>query len=210
MSLFITFEGGEGSGKSSQAKALYGRLRRRGVPVILVHEPGGTALGQKISRLLKWAHDTEISPLGELLLFNAARSQLVSQVIKPALEEGTIVVCDRFADSTLAYQGYARGLSLEIIEQINRLACQGIEPDITFLLEMTAEGGLSRKSTRTPDRFEKEATAFHQKVRQGYLELARHEPDRFWVIDASKPKEEIADIIWQRLDELIARQKETS
>jgi dTMP kinase len=208
MSLFITFEGGEGSGKSSQAKAIYGRLKRRGIPAILIHEPGSTNLGQKISRLLKWAHNTEISPLGEMLLFNAARSQLVSHVIKPALEEGKIVICDRFADSTLAYQGYGRGLNLDTIEQINSLACQGIQPYITFLLDIPVEAGLARKSQRAPDRFEKEALAFHQKVRKGYLEMARQEPQRFLVIDARKPKGEIAAIIWQRVNDLISRQKE--
>jgi len=199
MALFITFEGGEGSGKSSQAKALYGKLKRQGIPAILVHEPGSTPLGEKISRLLKWAQTTEISPISELMLFNAARSQLVSQVIKPALQDGKIVVCDRFTDSTLAYQGYGRGLNLETIEQINSLATQGVEPDITFLLDMPVEAGLARKTARAPDRFEKEATAFHKKVRQGYLELAQREPERFFVIDARKPKNEIAAIIWQRI-----------
>ena len=209
MALFITFEGGEGSGKSSQAKSLYGRLKRRGIPVILIHEPGSTTLGQRISRLLKWAHNTEISPLSELLLFNAARSQLVSRVIKPALEQGKVVICDRFADSTLAYQSFGRGLSLDTVKQINGLACQGVQPDITFLLDIPVEAGLSRKDKNKPDRFEKEPLAFHKKVRQGYLELAQREPERFLVIDARKPKGEIAARIWQRVSELIIRQKET-
>lgn len=208
MSLFITFEGGEGCGKSSQAKALYGRLKRRGIPAILVHEPGGTALGQKISRLLKWAHDTKISPLSEMLLFNAARSQLVSQVIKPALQEGKVVLCDRFADSTVAYQSYGRGLDIHTVLQINELAVQGLRPDITMLLDMPSEAGLARKGDKSPDRFEREALVFHRRVREGYLKLARQEPERWLVIDAAKPKSEIAGIIWQRVSGLIRQREE--
>ncbi|MFH0942350.1 MAG: dTMP kinase [Chloroflexota bacterium] len=202
MSLFITFEGGEGCGKSSQARALYGRLKRRGIPALLVHEPGGTALGRKISRLLKWAHDTEISPLGELLLFNAARSQLVGQVIKPALREGKVVLCDRFSDSTTAYQSYGRGLDLNTVRQTSDLAGQGLRPDITVLLDMPPEAGLTRKGDKPPDRFEREALVFHRRVREGYLELARREPARWLVIDATRPKSEIATVIWQRVSPL--------
>lgn len=203
MALFITFEGGEGSGKSSQARALQNRLKRQGIPSILVHEPGSTGLGQRVSRLLKWAHRTEISPLSELLLFNAARRQLVSQVIIPALADGKTVICDRFADSTLAYQSYGRGLDMDTVKQINGLACQGIRPDMTFLLDIPIEAGLSRKDKNKPDRFEKEALAFHQKVREGYLKLAKLEPERWLVIDARKPKGEIAVVIWERVSELV-------
>ncbi|MFA5317814.1 MAG: dTMP kinase [Dehalococcoidales bacterium] len=209
MSLFITLEGGEGCGKSSQAKALYGRLKRRGIPALLIHEPGSTALGQRINRLLKWAHDTSISPLSELLLFNAARSQLVSQVIKPALKEGKVVLCDRFSDSTTAYQSYGRGLDFNTVRQINELTSQNLKPDITILLDMPPETGLARKGEKSHDRFESEAIDFHRRVRQGYLELAQREQERWLVIDARKPKGEIAAVIWQRVNELISQQKET-
>ena len=203
MALFITFEGGEGSGKSTQAKALYRKLSRLGIPVLLVHEPGSTALGRKISRLLKWSHDTEISPFSELLLFNAARSQLVSEAIIPALKAGKVVLCDRFCDSTTAYQSYGRGLELKTVREINGLACQYLCPNLTVLLDLPGEAGLARKGNQSRDRFEQEEMAFHRRVREGYLKLAGSEPERWLVIDAGKPKDEIAGIIWSRVSQLL-------
>jgi len=204
MSLFITFEGGEGCGKSVQAKALYQRLSKLAIPVVLTHEPGGTPLGDKISRWLKWTQGTDIPPLTELLLFNASRAQLVTEVIKPSLGSGQIVICDRFADSTTIYQGYGRGLELDMVKAINNAATQGIKPRLTLLLDIPAEAGLARKQTKRQDRFEKEEVTFHEKVRQGYLKLAADEPERWLVIDATQSKEQIADIIWQKVRQLLS------
>ena len=199
MSLFITFEGGEGSGKSTQAGVLYRRLSKMGIPAILTHEPGGTPLGKQLRRWLKG--EGEIDPQTELLLFNASRANLVSRVIRPALEKGTVVICDRFADSTTVYQGYGRGLDFALIEAVNNIATQGLRPDLTVLLDVTVEQGLDRKSLR--DRFEREEAAFHQRVRQGYLEMAKREPGRWLVIDASLPRKEITRLIWERMEPIL-------
>jgi len=204
MAIFITFEGGEGCGKSVQAKALYKRLSQLAIPVVLTREPGGTAFGRKIGRWLKWTEGTDISPLTELLLFNASRAQLVTQVIQPNLESGKAVICDRYADSTTAYQSYGRGLDLEMVTAINNVATQGLKSDLTVLLDMPIEKGLARKRTKKQDRFEQEDITFHQRVRDGYLKLAANEPGRWLVIDASQPKEKIEEIIWQRVSELLS------
>jgi len=205
MALFITFEGGEGSGKSYQSKALYRRLDKLAVPALLTHEPGGTALGEKLTRLLKWGRDTGISPLTELLMFNASRSQLVDEVIKPNLKAGTLVICDRYTDSTIAYQHYGRGLDLKLVKTINEGATGGIAPSLTILLDVPVDVGLARKGNKKPDRFEQEGLAFHRRVRQGYLKLAAAEPKRWLVIDACQPREKIAAIIWQRVSQLLPR-----
>jgi len=206
MALFITFEGGEGSGKSVQARALYIRLSQLAIPVFLTHEPGGTPLGNKLRRWLKWVQNTDISPLTELLLFNASRAQLIGEVIHPNLEEGKIVICDRYADSTTAYQSYGRGIDLEMVETINNAATQGLKPDLVVLLDMPVEKGLARKRTKRRDRFEQEELAFHQRVREGYLKMAAADPERWLVIDASQPKRKIAQIIGQRISQLLPNQ----
>ena len=205
MSLFITFEGGEGSGKSIQAKELYRRLSQLAVPVLLTHEPGGTPFGQKVGRWLKWGQGADISPLTELMLFNASRAQLVAEVIQPALKSGKLVISDRYADSTTAYQGYGRELDLAMVKAVNKAATQGLTPDLTILLDMPVEGGLARKKSRKQDRFEQETLAFHQRVRQGYLKLAADESGRWLVVDASQSKRKIAEIIWQRVSQLLPR-----
>lgn len=207
MSLFITFEGGEGSGKSVQARALYKRLSQLAIPVILTHEPGVTSLGKKIARWLKWAQDMEISPVAELLLFNTSRAQLVAEVIRPGLESGKMVICDRYADSTTAYQSYGRGLDLAAVKAVNEAATQGLTPDLTVLLDIPAGAGLARKKGKRQDRFEQEDISFHQRVREGYLKLAAGEPQRWLVVDASQPKEKIAGIIWQKVSQLLSRAK---
>lgn len=207
MSLFITFEGGEGSGKSVQARALCRRLSRLAIPAILTHEPGVTSLGRKIAHWLKWGKDIGISPLAELMLFNASRAQLVSEIIKTNLQSGKMVICDRYADSTTAYQSYGRGLDLAMVKAVNEAAVQGIKPDLTILLDMPVAAGLARKKDKKPDRFEQENITFHRQVRQGYLELARAEPDRWLVIDAAKSKEAIAEIIWRKVSELLAKER---
>ncbi len=190
MSLFITFEGGEGSGKSVQAKALFRRLSQLAIPALLTHEPGGTPFGKRLGRWLKWAQDADISPLTELMLFNASRAQLVAEVIQPNLKSGRVVISDRYADSTTAYQGYGRGLDLAMVKATNNAATQGLKPDLTILLDIPVEEGLARKQAKKPDRFEREALAFHRRVREGYLKLAAAEPRRWLVIDASQSKEE--------------------
>lgn len=200
---FITFEGGEGSGKTVQTRALYRRLSRLGIPTLLTHEPGGTASGEKIAHWLKWARGAGISPLTELLMFNASHAQLVEEVIRPNLKLGKVIICDRFTDSTLAYQGYGRGLDMETVAAINHIATQGLKPDLTVLLDLPVEAGLARKEDQKPDRFHQADIAFHRKVRDGYLKLAAEEPERWLVIDATQSKAEIAEIILERVCQLI-------
>ncbi|MGD1119067.1 MAG: dTMP kinase [Dehalococcoidales bacterium] len=203
MGLFITFEGGEGCGKSTQSKLLYSRLKKLAVPALLTHEPGITALGKKITRLLKFSQDVDISPLAELLLFNASRAQLLEEVINLALKKGTVVICDRFTDSTLAYQGYGRGLDLALVNGVNKLATRGLKPDLTILLDLPVETGLARKKDKKADRFQAENLAFHRCVREGYLKLAKAEPERWLTIDATQSKDTIAGIIWQSVSKLL-------
>jgi dTMP kinase len=203
MSLFITFEGGEGGGKSVQARALYRRLSKLNIPVLLTHEPGGTPFGKRIGRWLKWAQNTDISPLTELMLFNASRAQLVDEVIKPSLASGKVVISDRFDDSTTVYQGYGRELDLPMVKAVNKAATQGLTPALTVLLDAPVETCFARKGDCKFDRFEQEAVAFHERVREGYLKLAKEEPKRWLVIDATKSKEEIAEIIWKRVRQLL-------
>jgi dTMP kinase len=207
MSLFITFEGGEGCGKSTQARLLYREFQKQDIPAVLIYEPGITRLGGRIRRLLKWSDELSISPTAELLLFNTARAQLVEEVIKPVLARGTIVVCDRYADSTTAYQGYGRGLELAVVNTANRIGMQGLLPDLTVLMDIPVEAGLTRKSEGSADRFEKEDLDFHRRVREGYLKLAAAEPERWLVIDAMKSKEEIAGIIWDKVSLIIKGKK---
>ena len=204
MALFITFEGGEGSGKSVQSRTLFRRLEKLAVPALLTHEPGGTVLGQKLARLLKYARDTGISPMTELLMFNASRAQLVGEVMRPGLKAGKVVICDRYTDSTIAYQHYGRGLDLTLVRTINDAATGGLTPDLTVLLDVPVELGLARKGDKKPDRFEKEDMAFHRRVREGYLKMAASEPRRWLVIDARQSKEKIAGIIWERASRLLA------
>jgi dTMP kinase len=205
MSLFITFEGGEGSGKSLQTRALYRQLNRLAIPAILIHEPGSTVLGEKLTRLLKWARGTSISPMTELMLFNASRAQLLDEVVRPALQTGKIVICDRYTDSTIAYQGYGRRVDIETIRKVNSLATGTLKPDLTVLLDISPEAGFARKTGQEPDRFEKEDRVFHRRVRAGYLKLAEEEPRRWQVIDAALPKEKIKQMIWQKVSSLIEK-----
>jgi len=204
MSLFITFEGGEGSGKSLQTRALYRKLNRLDVPAILIHEPGSTPLGERLTRLLKWAKDTDISPVTELMLFNASRAQLLDEVVRPALKAGKVVICDRYTDSTIAYQGYGRKLDIDTIKSINDMATGALKPDLTVLLDIPVSEGFARKTGQEPDRFEKEAQAFHQRVRKGYLKLAAEEPQRWLVVDATLTKERIKQIIWKKVSSLLS------
>ncbi len=191
---FITFEGIEGSGKSTQAALLDKFLSDSGINSLYTREPGGTEMGQKIREILLKPGNT-ISPLTELLLFAADRSHHVSTVIKPALQEGNIVICDRFTDATLAYQGYARKIDMNIIGLLNNIAVAGVKPDLTFLVDLPVSEGLGRAIRRNEEenvsekegKFEQELESFHEKVRKGYLELANKEKDRFKIIDGNRP-----------------------
>ena len=202
MGLFITFEGGEGCGKSTQSRLLLKRLEQQNVPVILTHEPGGTALGNELRRTLKRKRDSSISPHAELFLLAASRAQLVVEVIRPALEEGKVVICDRFTHSTMVYQGYGRGLDFTAIKMVNNMATRYLDPDLIILLDISPKQGLARKQS-LKDRFELEGLSFHRRVSDGYLKMAAAEPDRWLVIDASLPKGKIAEIIWDRVSRLL-------
>jgi dTMP kinase len=195
LSLFITFEGGEGCGKSTQAKALFKNIRSSGVPVILTQEPGGTALGREVRQWLKGEADSD--PVAELLLFNASRVQLVNNVIRPALKEGKVVLCDRFYHSTIAYQGYGRGLDFDLINTVNDIAVSGLTPNLIIFLDTDVGQALSRK--RNKDRFELEDIVFHQRVKQGYLEMVKSDPNLWMVVDGSLTKNTIERIIWDKV-----------
>ncbi len=203
MALFLTFEGGEGSGKSFQAKSIYKRLSKQKIPVVLTHEPGGTQLGEYVRQMLKWTN-AYISPETELLMFNASRAQLLNEVIFPNIKAEKVVICDRYTDSTIAYQGYGRGIDLEMVNSINNFTIRGLKPDLTILLDISPQEGLTRIVGREKDRFEQEDIAFHNRVRDGYLKMAVAEPERWLVIDATQPKEKIAQIIWKRVRQLIS------
>ena len=201
MACFIVFEGGDGSGKSTQARSLLRRLRRRGVKVLRTHEPGGTPLGQSLRRLLK--SGDPMAPMSELLLFEAARAQLVWQVIKPHLEEGGVVIADRFTSSTMAYQGYGRGLDRELIERLNREATGGLEPDLTVLLDLPVETALTRKGGGNFDTFDDAPVDFHRKIRRGYSALAAADPEGWLVLDGQRPPEELSREIWGKVQTII-------
>jgi dTMP kinase len=202
---FITFEGSEGSGKSTQADRLAARLQRCDVRCILTREPGGTPIGESIRELLQFApHNSDMTPETELLLFEASRSQLVREVIRPALERDMCVIADRFSDSTTVYQGAARKLDRETIERLNAFAVGDCTPDITFVLDVdgaTADLRMKRE-TRRADRMEQQPQEFYERVRQGYRELARQEPKRAVLINGARDPDEIEKQIW---DELCSR-----
>jgi dTMP kinase len=202
LGLFISFEGGEGCGKSTHSRLLLKQLDQQNIPAILTHEPGGTPLGNELRNLLKRRRGSPISPQAELFLLAASRAQLVSEVIRPALEAGRAVICDRFTHSTMVYQGYGRGLDFTAIKMVNNMATRHLNPDLIILLDIPPEQGLARKRS-LKDRFEVEDLSFHRRVREGYLKLAEAEPDRWLVIDASLPKREVADIIWDRVSRLL-------
>ena len=204
MFIFIPFEGGEGSGKATQAEALAKRLQSVSIPVLLTHEPGGTPMGEQIKEWLKGEKDgveVHLDPQTELLLFNAARAQLVSKVIKPALENDTVVICDRFYHSTIAYQGHGRGLDLDLVESVIELATDGLKPNLTILMDIDVQKGLARKELL--DRFEREEIDFHQRVRQSYLGMAHQDPQRWLVVNASLDQREVEQLIWDWVGQLL-------
>ncbi len=197
--IFITFEGIEGSGKSTQIKLLARHLAQLGRDALLTREPGGTKIGEKIRSVLLDASHQGMTPITELMLYAAARRQHVEEVIEPALREGRIVLCDRYADATTAYQGAARRIDPALIKAVHQVATGGLMPELTLLLDLPAKGGLARAIERNAndntepghDRFEREAIEFHERVRAGYLAIAREEPKRVIVIDAQGSAEEL-------------------
>jgi dTMP kinase len=206
---FITFEGGDGTGKTTQLKALENHLRDKGRSCISTREPGGTSLGKLIRQVLLEVGKQPIASPTELFLYLADRAQHVQEVILPAIEGGKIVLCDRYTDSTLAYQGYGRGIDLDLLRQLNEFANRGVKPDLTLLLDCPVELGLSRTAQRQSnagsargreDRFEREKVEFHKKVRAGFLVMVRAEPERFRIIDASRSVEQVSREIQNVID----------
>lgn len=199
---FITFEGSEGSGKSTQIKLVHAYLRKKKKPILFVREPGGVKISEKIRNILLDVKNTKMGDECETLLYMAARAQLVEEVIVPALKKGKIVLCDRFLDSTVAYQGYGNGVNVEAIKKIGRFAIQRIQPDITFFFDIDAKKGLSRIKGRTKDRIERRAISYHNRVRKGYSQIARKNSGRVKLIDGNKSKEEIYQAVQKHIDRL--------
>jgi dTMP kinase len=192
---FITFEGPEGGGKSTQVHRLAATLAEQGFSVWTTREPGGTRVGEMVRPILLRHAEERLSPWSEALLFTAARAQHVSEVIRPRLERGEIVVCDRYSDSTIAYQGYGRGLDLDTLRRLQAQATGGLEADLTILLNLPVETGLSRIPRPEQDRLDRETSAFHQRVRAGYQEMAAADPGRWREVDAAADADRVAERI---------------
>lgn len=209
MGLFITLEGPDGCGTTTQARLLYERLQIEGISVVHTREPGGTnvRIAEQIRKMLLTKHNKEMFSVTEVFLYFAARAQHVGELIRPNLNQSITVVCERFNDSTLAYQGYGRELNLQILREIAEFAAGGLVPNVTFLLDIEASKGLARKNPHTFDRLEAEKLAFHERVRQGYKTMASGNP-RFYIIDAEKPIDEIAEIMWQKVVQLMGGEEE--
>ena len=211
--MFISFEGIEGSGKTTQAKHTVRLLQDKGHDCVITREPGGTRIGKKIRAILLDPLSKDMDPLTELLLYTADRAQHIKEYILPLLSDGKIVLCDRYYDATMAYQGFARGLDIGLIEKIHKLLFENLKPDITLLLDLPPEIGLDRAWKQINNgnrisqetRFEEERLSFHKRVRTGYLELSRLEPERFRIIDASKDEHEVREEIIKILDAEINR-----
>ena len=202
--MFIVFEGIDGAGKTTQARALYRRLIRMGRRALLTHEPGGTPLGQVVRRWVKTRQG--LTPSAELFLFSAARSQLVEHVIRPSLSEGVTVIADRFVASTIAYQGHGRGLDIGLVEQVNRQATAGVTPTITMLLDLDPEVGTRRNSAASrgqDDNFDAAPLGFQDKIRQAYLDQAAADPDGWLIMDGSTPRNRLSREIWAKIQPLL-------
>lgn len=195
--MFITFEGPDGSGKTTQISLLADYLRQQGYSVVTTREPGGTEIGDQIRRCLHDVRNTNMTPAAEILLYSASRAQHVEEIVRPALESGAVVISDRFADSTMAYQGYGRRLNLDDLAYITRFATGGLQPDVTFLLDLDVEAGIRRRTSGGDEmnRMDLQEASFHRRVRDGYLEMVASDPQRWIVIDADRSVDEVqADI----------------
>ena len=201
MPIFVVFEGIDGSGKSSQASNLMSSLIKRDYPTILTQEPSGTAVGLSIDQWLK--SPSKRSPLTELFLFSAARAEHVTSVIKPALANGHMVICDRFTASTVAYQSYGRGLDPKLVHQVNKIATQGLEPTLTILLDTPLNSALSRLPVPDLDAFEREDQAFRQRVMEGYSVMALESPEAWLVLDGTLSKNTLSEAIWRRVETVL-------
>lgn len=200
--MFITFEGIEGCGKSTQAKLLCEALIDRGFSVVFTREPGGTPAAEELRSFLLKPRNERFPPFAELSIYEAARAFHVENLIKPSLSQEAVVICDRFTDSTLAYQGYGRGIDLSLVERLNREATGGLKPDLTVLIDLPVEEAFKRISDRGKDRMEQEDLEFHERVRQGFLSVAEKEPERFLIVDGRKTVEEIHEEV---LKEVLGR-----
>ncbi len=196
---FVTFEGPEGGGKSTQIHRLASALADQGFTVWTTREPGGSSTGERLRPILLGPQAGVLSALSEALLFTTARAQLVAEVIRPRLQRGEVVLCDRFIDSTLAYQGYGRGLDLAFLRRLQEEATGGLKPDLTLLLSLPVQVGLSRIPRTSQDRLDREDPAFHSRVHDGYLRLAASEPDRWWQVDASATPDAVAATILEHV-----------
>ena len=207
-SFFITFEGVEGAGKSVQVGLLASRLREKGYEIVVVREPGGTRIGEEIRNITHNRENVDLTAVAEGYLMAASRSQLVREIIRPALNEGKIVLADRFFDSSLAYQGYGRNLGEEEIFKLNQLALDSVFPDLTVFLDLIPEAGFSRRNgTRKIDRLDLQQKDFYERVYQGYKKLAEKYSKRYFVVDSSKPIEEVTDKIWEKVKPLVSNSK---
>jgi len=196
--MFITLEGPDGSGKTSQAQGLIDFLRRQGYSVLLTREPGGTPIGEQVRLILNNLENTAMHPRTEILLFQSARAQHVEELIKPHLEKGELVVCDRYVDSTLAYQGYGHQVNLAQLRQVVEYATGGLKPNLTLLLDVEAEVGLRRRAGGGDwNRLDAYELAFHKRVREGYFQLVKEEPQRWVIIDANQPPEQVQEQVRQ-------------
>ncbi len=206
--MFITFEGGEGSGKSTAIKRIVAQLEKEGYQVVLTREPGGTPISEEIRNVILDKKNTDMDPRTEALLYAASRRQHIVQKILPALKEGKLVLCDRFLDSSLAYQGGARGLGIENVLNVNLFATEGLEPDLTLLFDISPEEGLARiaaNSGREVNRLDVEKLSFHKKVREAFHTLAKANPKRYAIIDASKDKETVYQEAYQAIEERLKK-----
>ncbi len=202
---FITFEGSEGSGKSTQSKLLCGYLKEKGYKVILLREPGGTKISEKIRQILLDNKNDGMSPESEMLLYMAARAQVVKELILPALKDGSVVICDRFLDSTIAYQGYGLGVDIKLIKYIGNIATLGIKPNLTIFLDLPIEKGLIHRKFKE-DRIERRALSYHSRVRKGYLKLAVTQPQRIKMVRVQQDKQKTQSAIRHLVDKYVIKQ----
>ena len=200
--IFITFEGTDASGKTTQIGLLSEYLEKKGVPHIVTREPGGTAIGEKVRTIILDKENSEMFPATEALLYAASRAQLTGQVVRPALREGKVVISDRFLDSSIAYQGYGRNLG-DMIRRINEPAVEGLKPDLTILLKTDPAAMRKRRDASLEDRMDSQKLEFHREVLRGYLTLSQEEPERFFVFDGERPVDEIAKAIRERVDRFV-------